>query len=174
MLCHLFIKHDCCSIHLWSGKGREGGREQKGAGERDERQVAHRLTHCPLALVRAKVENVGRGKEARRSQCSMETPNGRQKRGTLGGRGNSELSFIGYLMMGGGREGGREGGKEGRREEGGRRKERREGREGERKITLFKLTTLRRPRPADKLRGVRDCWGMHNAGTKTEKEGGAH
>ena len=108
-------------------RGREGGREQKGGGERDERQAPHRLTHCPLALVRAKVENVGRGKEARRSQCSMETPNGRQKRGTLGGRGNSELSFIGYLMMGGGREGGREGGKEGRRRE---EKGKEEGREG--------------------------------------------
>ena len=95
MLCHLLIKHDCCSVHLW----REGGREEgqgRGGGERKRRlllhkdKVADRLTHCPLALVRAKVENVGRGKEARRSQCSMETPNGRQKRGTLGGRGNSE------------------------------------------------------------------------------------
>ena len=47
------------------------------------------LTHCPWALVRAKVEKVGNGKGVWRSQCSTETPKGRQKRGTLCGRGNS-------------------------------------------------------------------------------------
>ena len=47
------------------------------------------LTHCPCALVRAKVRKVGRGKGARRSQCSTDTPNGMQNRGTLLGRGNS-------------------------------------------------------------------------------------
>ena len=64
-------------------------------------------------------------------------------------------------------EGGREGGrreKGGREEEGGR----------EEKITLFKHTTPHRLRPANELRGVRYCWRVYNAGTKTEKEGGAH
>ena len=41
------------------------------------------LTHCPVALVRANVENVGRGKEAWRSHSSTETPKGRQNSETL-------------------------------------------------------------------------------------------
>ena len=109
----------------------------------------------------------------------------------MGGRegGKKERREEGGRKEGGRREGKREGGrKEGKerreREEGGKEerqdrgrkeRERREGRkEGGRKIILFKRTTPHRPRPADELRGVRGCRGMHNAGTETEKEGGAH
>ena len=48
--------------------------------------------------MREKVEKVGRGKGAWRSQCSTETPKGRQKSGMLEGRGNSGKSDSGYLQ----------------------------------------------------------------------------
>ena len=34
VLCHLLIKHDCCSIHLWSEEGSKGGREGGREGGR--------------------------------------------------------------------------------------------------------------------------------------------
>ena len=55
------------------------------------------LTHCPCALVSAKVEKVGNGKGVCLSQCSTATPEGRQNSGTLSGRGNSGWSAEGYL-----------------------------------------------------------------------------
>ena len=53
------------------------------------------------------MEKVGYGKGVCLPQCSTETPNGRQKRGTLTGRGNSGSSFSGYLEERKGGRGGR-------------------------------------------------------------------
>ncbi len=117
----------------------------------------------------AKVEKVGNGKGVRLFHACTDTPKGRQKRGTLTGRGNSALSLIGYRLMisiekgrGRERERGRERGSERERERGrdGKREKERRGRGRDRKRGREREKMRERDRQKERKRGKKERGGI--------------